>query len=1187
MDNIKFMQIDDRVYNAIRDDRLVVFAGAGVSMGAPSCLPSFEELTKQIARRTFRYEEFFCKKSPDPLDQVLGKLRHSEVNVHALTKEALSPEGSKPNNLHKDLLRLFRTSKRVRLVTTNFDLHFEDAAREVFGEIPDVFDAPALPLGHDFTGIVHLHGSLRNYKNMVLTDSDFGRAYLTEGWARRFLLGLFRNYTVLFVGYSHKDLIMTYLARALPIESDYSRYAIAPEFPDSGWELLGIRHIPFEVGPDGSFQQLYDGISWLANVATRGALDWRARLRELCSEGPPTDVLSVTEVEHALSDAEKTKFFTDFARHPAWLEWLNERGYLDNLFEGDALSSRDRHLAWWVADQFVVDHSEAVFGLFTGRAMRLNPKFWSVLGRALGADKAVEMEQVIRRRWMTIMLSTVPFVVDVHRLLWLAEICFKAGELQFVLDVFLLLCDRRLHLKSERSGLAHRDDIRTPTVSSTFVGNHFALNKIWNEYLKSGLTVEFVEKLIAGVEALLERQYRYAATWDSHFTDRESRRRAAIEPHEQDRYRQSIDVVIDAVRDALEYLGDRQPKQVMYWVNKLLMSDAIVLRRVAIHIAGSYSPMDSDERLHWLLEYTDFLGLEVRHEVYRAVAENYSDAGAETRKSILDVIQAYKLRLHKDSDLKPTEIEREETRFRFDWYHWLLKADPNCELARSALTPIERAYPEWIPKTHPDLLGWVGEVEVIMDQSPWTVEELLAMDSAECLDDLLNFKQTDIGGPTRYGLLQNIKEACKRNVAWGLKLGRELLAREHYSADVWDYALSGLRESDSKIKRRFEIVELLSNLELFIAHPLESARLLKSMMDSNNKIDLADLVPRSNEVALKMWQSLKSHAGAADDLKDMGWVTRAINHPVGVIVQYWLRSLSVLQRGSPLRQSGLPRDYQKWFCDAIDEPGMIGGMARAILTSQIRYLYYLDDGWTKEHVLPMLEHGNSDIFSQAWDGFLAWGSLTAELAPLMEGLFHDAFARIELICADLRDRFLGFFTSLAVFYVSGDRIGKFLKVLFQHGSIADRDVFARHIQMLLADMEPDAIGELWERWLRHYWGERLLGLQEELEESERQIMLKWLPYLGDAFPEGVRLAKKFPAGELTSYDLLYLLKNGDLPQRFPEDVARLLIYLSTWNLRYWTSDLPSVANQLLELPDDLREELNEALVTLGLDEIGT
>ena len=35
--------------NALRDGELVVFAGAGVSMGEPACLPSFEALANRIA----------------------------------------------------------------------------------------------------------------------------------------------------------------------------------------------------------------------------------------------------------------------------------------------------------------------------------------------------------------------------------------------------------------------------------------------------------------------------------------------------------------------------------------------------------------------------------------------------------------------------------------------------------------------------------------------------------------------------------------------------------------------------------------------------------------------------------------------------------------------------------------------------------------------------------------------------------------------------------------------------------------------------------------------------------------------------------------------------------------------------------------------------------------------------------
>lgn len=50
---------------------------------------------------------------------------------------------------------------------------------------------------------------------LVVSSGDFGLAYLTERWAARFVSELFRNYTVCFVGYSINDPVMRYMMDAL------------------------------------------------------------------------------------------------------------------------------------------------------------------------------------------------------------------------------------------------------------------------------------------------------------------------------------------------------------------------------------------------------------------------------------------------------------------------------------------------------------------------------------------------------------------------------------------------------------------------------------------------------------------------------------------------------------------------------------------------------------------------------------------------------------------------------------------------------------------------------------------------------------------------------------------------------------------------------------------------------------
>lgn len=184
---IKGIDFPTQIINALRDDKLVVFAGAGVSMGDPANLPSFKDLAVAIAQDTGK-----TLQDHEPEDQFLGRLDQVGTNVRARAKQELSRDNPQPTELHRDLLRLYATRGSPRIVTTNFDLLFETAAKGVFKSEPESFKAPALPLGRECNGIVHVHGTLDRPNGMVLTDKDFGRAYLTDGWALSFLVELFK-----------------------------------------------------------------------------------------------------------------------------------------------------------------------------------------------------------------------------------------------------------------------------------------------------------------------------------------------------------------------------------------------------------------------------------------------------------------------------------------------------------------------------------------------------------------------------------------------------------------------------------------------------------------------------------------------------------------------------------------------------------------------------------------------------------------------------------------------------------------------------------------------------------------------------------------------------------------------------------------------------------------------------------
>lgn len=238
---ISDVNFPEKLLAAHREGNLVLFAGAGVSMGSPSDYPDFRRLARDVAQQAGEDEP-----GPDePLENFFGKLKSQGLDVHSIVKRQLTNPHSRPNELHSGVLSLFKNTSNVRLVTTNFDSHFSTCAIDVLGNIPETYRAPALPLGHRLNGIVYLHGSVeQESEELILTDIDFGRAYLTEGWATRFLLELFSHYTVLFVGYSHEDTILKYLARGLPPGTE--RYALVRSDDVSEvWENIGVSKIVF------------------------------------------------------------------------------------------------------------------------------------------------------------------------------------------------------------------------------------------------------------------------------------------------------------------------------------------------------------------------------------------------------------------------------------------------------------------------------------------------------------------------------------------------------------------------------------------------------------------------------------------------------------------------------------------------------------------------------------------------------------------------------------------------------------------------------------------------------------------------------------------------------------------------------------------------------------------------------
>lgn len=246
------VSIPDSVFEAALSSNLVIFAGAGVSVSPPVNLPLFNSLVDRIKSAVdpgnFLRERKHKLDKETPVytetpEQYLSYLEHEGKNVKEACSLLVDPHGQF-TNLHTNILRLLDANRHVRLVTTNFDNCFENSM-EVLGCEAKVFASPALPLGKSVNGVVHLHGVYSDLETMILTAEDYGEAYVSNGWVARFLVDLFKTYTVLFVGYSCGDSLVDYLTRSISSEISGHAFVLCKDSDVDDWQMRGVEPIVF------------------------------------------------------------------------------------------------------------------------------------------------------------------------------------------------------------------------------------------------------------------------------------------------------------------------------------------------------------------------------------------------------------------------------------------------------------------------------------------------------------------------------------------------------------------------------------------------------------------------------------------------------------------------------------------------------------------------------------------------------------------------------------------------------------------------------------------------------------------------------------------------------------------------------------------------------------------------------
>ena len=1179
------LDFPDPILSALRDDSLVVFAGAGVSMGKPAFLPSFTKLTMKIAEGTGQNIE-----GEEPEDRFLGKLQHQDVDVHKRAADIFSGKNLAPTDLHKNLLRLYGEVGKIRIVTTNFDLLFEKATNIVFENEPEVFKAPALPLGRNFSGIVHIHGAVSDYQRMILTDADFGRAYLTDGWARRFLVDLFGHFLVLFVGYSHNDIILNYLACALPVNQSKGRFALTKTKKDTQkerqrWEVLGIKPVFYPKSSADGHRTLYQGIKKLADFIRLGVLDWKRIITDIAQAGPSLDEEEMGLVREALSDPNKVHFFTDAASSPKWIDWLDKKKYLDGLFETRDLNEIDRSLSKWLVTKFAFSHADDLFLLFGRHETRICPDFWAELGRTVGLDQSNSpLDKPAFARWVSFLLFTaslpMPRQLVSTVLTWLGERCIERGMSDKTLEIFDSMAKIHIQIGPSLIWSDGGADNQPPriNVELPLVRDHFSIEKLWKEGLKPNL-VQLAEPLLERLIYHLETQHFTFSTWQqaNRIFNPTSRGRAGIEPHEQDRHPEAVDVLIDAARDCLGWLAQCQETVSAFWSDRLAASEAPILRRLSVYTVSVRKGLSAEDKMEWLLKDGRLHDLSARHEIFHLAEQVYPKAGLELRKAFLAAVQEYRW-----PDEEDTKREMRTACHHLNWFHWLHSAVPSCAMTKQALKDLQAEFSNLTPSEHPDFTPWTEDRGFVQPQSPWSVEDLLEKSAAEWLPELLSFQPCEVIGPDRSGPMSAIEDAAKWNLTWGLELADSLANDKKWDVDLWEALLRAWASMELDEARHREILSRLQAAELYPKHHFAIARMLRDWMTDGGNPYFYHLLATTNKIATTLWHTFDGNDLETGLSSDWDWLDRAINHSAGVLTEYWIRALVLARNKDEPTPKVLVGEFLRAFSAIVNNDALAGRLGRSVLASQFAFMLRVDEQWTIENLIPFFSSPEEDDFRAVWDGFLTGRRITPKVAGL---LYEPSLQAVERFSKAPSNqslvRFVDYYTIMLSYFAKNhtDLIKEWIPALLNNDNDLIRERFAWKIWSLLHDLNDVQQHEWWNRWLKRYWKNRLEGVPAPLKTSEITGMLEWLPYLTAVFTEAVDLAIQMPLVPLKRGLVMRELKGRKVIEDHPGTVGKLLVHLgkvdSSDHVWHAGKKLVYALLQKKELPSEIIHQLKE------------
>ena len=244
------------IQRASRENRLVIFVGAGVSMN--SSVPSWNQLINRMKAEL--PNEFSEETDALKIAQIYKDSRGHKEYMDKV-KDILLYNKAVSNPLHKSILAL----NPCHIITTNYDDLIEQELSKDFLQYHIIREDKDIPQMTYPNTLVKMHGDYVT-DNIVLTEDDYYNYKENFPLTRAFVLSLFASKLILFVGFSFADLNLKFILNELKnilsdkmqrpylLSCDEPSYATKLYFVKKGVNIVYISEADVDLLNDGKYQ---------------------------------------------------------------------------------------------------------------------------------------------------------------------------------------------------------------------------------------------------------------------------------------------------------------------------------------------------------------------------------------------------------------------------------------------------------------------------------------------------------------------------------------------------------------------------------------------------------------------------------------------------------------------------------------------------------------------------------------------------------------------------------------------------------------------------------------------------------------------------------------------------------------------------------------------------------------------